>query len=283
MLEPKNSFLRGVPTNNQLTLTLLRMGEAHSSPIPPIRGTRPSDANICLDVQVDQVPLSASHHEIEEAIEPSQVPNGQSPSSQPANPNKTSQENDAEESGKPKHRHLSRIIDIFKGNTKAVVETKLAVDHVRATAGSHKARGHLGVLPEKKNLIYSGPREFIARFDGKKGWLSITSPSSSSKEERRLIFTTLNPRNQPSTIDISNQNQAEWSIEIRNIHRLKRATAFVSKMIERAVDWNEEAELLGSLEIEDEGGKTWRFTALTERDELFNRLVAVGNQKWVNM
>jgi hypothetical protein len=34
-LELRNSILKGVPTNAQLTLTLLRLGEANKSPLPP--------------------------------------------------------------------------------------------------------------------------------------------------------------------------------------------------------------------------------------------------------
>jgi len=63
---------------------------------------------------------------------------------------------------------------------------------------------------------------------------------------------------------------------------VKRATAFVSKPAEMAADWSEDTELLGSVEIDGEG-QTWRFTAIPERDALFNRLVAVGGQRWENM
>ncbi|EPQ50194.1 hypothetical protein GLOTRDRAFT_50913, partial [Gloeophyllum trabeum ATCC 11539] len=34
-LEPRNTFLKGAPTNAQLTLTLLRIAEAHKAPLPP--------------------------------------------------------------------------------------------------------------------------------------------------------------------------------------------------------------------------------------------------------
>jgi hypothetical protein len=35
LLELRNTILKGVPTNAQLTLTLLRIGEANKAPLPP--------------------------------------------------------------------------------------------------------------------------------------------------------------------------------------------------------------------------------------------------------
>jgi hypothetical protein len=285
MLEPKKYFffglrrhdtqlmcysniLRGVPTNNQLTLTLLRIGEAHRSPIPPIPSSRATNTND-LEFQIDQIPLKASRDELLRAIQPSSMPNGQGDHS--SSPNNTNANEGEKE--KPKHRLLSKVITSLKGNTKAVVKTKLAADHLRS---SPKARGHLGVLTKHKNLIYAGPAEFKARFDGKKGWLYITN-------EPRLFFTTEDARDQQGKIDVSDKSKILWSIALQDIHRLKRATAFMSKAAEMAAERWDDMELLGSLEVEDETEKTWRFTAIPERDELFNRLVALGNQRWENM
>jgi Protein of unknown function (DUF3292) len=35
LLEIRNTLLKGVPTNAQLTITLLRIGEANKAPLPP--------------------------------------------------------------------------------------------------------------------------------------------------------------------------------------------------------------------------------------------------------
>lgn len=279
-----SNILRGVPTNNQLALTLLRIGEAHHSPLPPAPSMKATHTNNLPNVQIDEVPLPASQHEIRQAIEPSPMPKStEDHSSSPSNPNDDS---DSNEPSKPPHRHLSKFISLLKGHTKATVESKLAIDHVRAKAGSSKAQGHLGVLPKKKNLIYAGPAEFKARFHGEKGWLYIattsTSPNSTSATEPRLLFITEDPRNQESKIDLADKSKILWEMAIKDIKRVKRATAFVSKPAEKAADWSQDTELLGSLEIDGEG-KTWRFTAVPERDALFNRLVAVGGQRWENL
>lgn len=255
-----SNILRGVPTNSQVTLTLLRVGEAHRSPLPPGPPTKPSDPNRSPG-SIEKVPLSASPQEKLQAIKPA--------SANPSGTNEGEQE-------KPKHKRLSKVITLLKGNTKAVVNAKLAVNHARR---SEKAKGQLGVLVKEEDLIYAGPADFRARLDGKQGWLRITYIAS----QTHLVFTTRDPRPQQGSIDDSDDKQIIWSMAVKDIHRLKRATAFASKLAEKAADWSEDSELLGSVEIDDENGKTWRFTAIAERDELFNRLVAVGEQRWENM
>lgn len=276
-----------MPTNNQLTLTLLRIGEAHNSPIPPVPDTKATDANKLPDVKIDDIPLNATRKEVADAMYPSDMPKGQVDHS--SSPTTANAEQDAGEGEKekPKHRHLSKVImGLLKWSTKATVETKLVVDQVRATAGSHEARGHIGVLPKTKYLIYAGPAEFVARFDGKRGWLCITSPmhpaSTFSTTSPRLIFTTTDPRGKHDQLDLFDKSNTLWSINIADIYRLKRASAFAAKTAEKSAQ-AQDKDLLASLEIEDKMNKVWRFTAIPERDELFNRLVAVGPQRWENM
>ncbi|KAN0119385.1 Protein of unknown function (DUF3292) domain containing protein [Hyaloscypha variabilis] len=253
-----SNILRGVPTNNQLTLTLLRIGEVHNSPLPPVPPTKSTDDNNPHHVHIDQIPLNASHHDFVQAIEPSPMP-----------------KTDGNQSSSPDNSNS-------KGTaSKATVEAKLVVDHARAVVGSSKAQGHLGVLPKKKTLIYAGPGEFKARFEGKKGWLYLTSETTSSTNPTRprLIFVTEDPRNQKSEVHASEESKTLCSIALQDIYRLKRATAFINKPVKKAASWSEDTELLASLEIENERGGTIRFTAIPERDALFNRLIALGNQR----
>lgn len=244
----RSNILRGVPTNNQLTLTLLRIGEANQTPIPPVPSSEPDDLNQKQIINVDDIQLDATDAEIHHAVEPSGNMEKRHPQ---------------EEQDPQKHKRLSKIMRMLKGNTKAAVETKLAVDHVRAKMGSEKAKGHLGVLPKKKNLVHAGPSEYKSRYEGKRGWIYIT--------ENSVLF--------------SEKDKSNPVVEIPfvDIKALKRATAFSMKTAEIAADWGTEQELLGSVEIDGLNDKTWRFTALPERDELFNRLVAIGSQRWENV
>jgi hypothetical protein len=46
------------------------------------------------------------------------------------------------------------------------------------------------------------------------------------------------------------------------------------------VGWVTERMVADGVEIVEKGGGRWRILALRERDELFNRLVAMGGQRW---
>ena len=227
--------------------------------------SKPNDPDNKKALDIDKIPLDAAEPEVFNLITPS-------PTEKLHSHGNVDDYRETEE--KPKYQRLSKIVRIFKGNTKAVVETKLAVDHARAAVGSTKAKGHLGVLPEKKNLVYAGPSEFKSRFNGKPGWVVITKSGNPT-----LIFTQDDPRHQQSAKKV----ESVFEVAIRDITRLKRATAFVNTAVEKVADFSTDKELLGSVEIDDQSGKTWRLTALPERDELFNRLVAIGGQRWENI
>ncbi|KAM3075709.1 hypothetical protein ACMFMG_007840 [Clarireedia jacksonii] len=101
-----------------------------------------------------------------------------------------------------------------------------------------------------------------ARYDGKKGWLYITDNS--------ILFSHKEQGNSSSLV---------VEIPFADIKQLKRATAFSVKAAEVAAHWGSGTELLGSVEIDGLNDKTWRFTALPERDELFNCLVAISGHR----
>ncbi|KAM3080174.1 hypothetical protein ACMFMF_003583 [Clarireedia jacksonii] len=76
-----------------------------------------------------------------------------------------------------------------------------------------------------------------------------------------------------------NSSSLVVEIPFADIKQLKRATAFSVKAAEVAAHWGSGTELLGSVEIDGLNDKTWRFTALPERDELFNCLVAISGHR----
>lgn len=173
----------------------------------------------------------------------------------------------------PDHKHLSKIIRFFKGNAKSVVKAKLVIDHARAAIGSQKAKGHLGVLPKTKSIVYAGPSVYQCRYEGEHGWAVITESARPS-----LLFTRNDPR-----LMSSEKLTPRFEIAITDMKRLKRATALVSSAVEAMATSSSDQKLLASLEILDHEEKTRRLTAIPERDELFNRLIAIGNQIWENM
>ncbi|KAK5445269.1 hypothetical protein LTS15_010050 [Exophiala xenobiotica] len=255
LAEPKNNILRGVPTNNQIAITLLRIGEANRTPLPPVPTSKPDDPDHQNFIDPEDIPLNTTRAEIMDVTKPSAVEKAHG---------------DDNEEEKPKHKNLSRVVRFFKGNAKTVVETKLAADHVRAAMGSEKAKGHVGVLPKSTSIIYAGPSEYKCRFKGKQGWAVITETASPS-----VLFTRDDPR--PKS---SKKLESVFEIAVKDIKRVKRATTWANPAPESIAAVSSDKELLASLDIEDQNGKLWRLTAMPERDELFNRLVAIGSQRW---
>lgn len=260
----QSNILRGVPTNAQLTLTLLRIGEINHTPLPPVPSSKKDDPQGRTAIDPDDIPLEGTEGEKLDAINPSPMHKAHS---------HESGESKGDDEG-PKHKHLSKIVKVFKGQTKAGVDTKLGIDRVRAVAGSEKAKGHVGVLPKEEQIVYAGPTDFKARYKGKKGWVHITTG-----DKPAVVFTTQDKEPVTGLID----KDVEVSIAVSDIYILKRAAAFSNKVGEKLTEFSQDRELLSALEIQDAKEKTWRFTALPERDELFNRLVAMGNQRWVNL
>jgi Protein of unknown function (DUF3292) len=257
-LEIRNTLLKGVPTNSQLTITLLRVGEANKAPLPPPPSSDSAPADEAAELDTDDLAIDASHDEIQDAIRPDEATNG------------TQAHHEEHEH---KKRRGSKVINFLKGTTKAGVETKVGTDSLRATVGSGKAKEHLGALPRPADLLRSGPVDFKARYKGEKGWVYINTSATipcvgfskhKSKGTGEETDKSLNP---------------VWSIPIEDITELKKIGGYgwKAKII---VGWATSKNVVDGLEIMDKSGNTTRITAIVLREELFNRLVAMGSQKW---
>jgi Protein of unknown function (DUF3292) len=75
------------------------------------------------------------------------------------------------------------------------------------------------------------------------------------------------------------QQSAMFSIAIDDIQEIKKVggLSWAGKLV---VGWTLGSEVADGLEIFDSTGKMYKLTALNRRDEVFNRLVAIGNQRW---
>ena len=174
---------------------------------------------------------------------------------------------------KPKHHHGARILNFLKGTTKTGVDTKLGIDKVRATMGSETAKQHLGILPQPGEYLPSGPVDFKARYHGKKGWVYI----STSATTPCVSFST--HASDGTGEQTANELEPLFSIPIEDIRELKKVggLGWKAKIV---VGWATDKTVADGLEIVDAQGKSWRLTAIGLRDELFNRLIALGGQKW---
>ncbi|KAI0969028.1 hypothetical protein F4678DRAFT_440689 [Xylaria arbuscula] len=270
ILEMRNTVLKGVPTNAQLTLTLLRIGEANKAPLPPaplVRAPAPDKPAEVTDAELRatgaEPPLNATDEELEAAMQ-----------HDPQTAHETAGADiDAAKSGSHS-RTGSKIISAVKSAVKGTVKGAIVSDAARAKVGSRPAKNRLGVVPPAKADLLSGPVDFKARYDGRKGRIYIATKSTIPA----VGFST-----DVTTEVFGDEEKAElhprWSIAIGDIKELKKIGGYGWKA-KLVVGWSLGREVHDGLEITDRLGNVRRITALPLRDELFNRLIAIGGQKW---
>ena len=272
-LELRNTLMRGVPTNAQLTITLLRIGEANRAPLPPPPSSdeTPPDEAVELDKQqlLEDSQLDATHSELEDAV-----------TVDPDNP-------PTDTNTPPKKKGIgARIVSAVKGTTAGAVNTKLTADRARAVAGSGHAKDHLGILPSKsemRNADTEGPITFKGRCHGRRGAVfidsSISPPSSDGHLPRSpcVYFSTDTEANEE--IEHGKRSKISWAVSIADIAEVKKigGLGWKGKLI---VGWATEREVKDGIEITTKTGKVHRATAIKEREELFNRIISMGQQIW---
>lgn len=280
-LEIRNTLLKGVPTNAQLTITLLRIGEANRAPIPPPPSTTEPPPEVPADIDkqaLTDAGLDASHSEIEDAITVDHPSDGE-PGSGSAHP-----EDQGAAPPKKKTGFGAKIVSAFKHTTATGVEAKLTADSARAAIGSDHAKQKKGILPTKSEAAkrpVEGPVEFLGRYKGRKGAVYIdssVSPASGEHPESPCVyFTTRLDGNE--IVESIPSNKIEWSVAIRDIAEVKKigGLGWKGKII---VGWATDREVKDSITIVDRRGNEYKATALAQRDELFNRLASMGQQVW---
>jgi hypothetical protein len=270
LLELRNTILKGVPTNAQLTITLLRIGEANKAPLPPpphINAPPPDKPAEVTDKDLRATgadyPLNATQAELDEAM-----------SHDPTHTQETDGA-DIDASKDAKHgKKGSKILGFFKGTAKGGVETTIGTDKLKAKVGDHHARDRLGAVPPRNADLTSGPVEFKARFEGKKGHVYITTKATIPC----VAFSTDSTIEKIGAVDREDLHPL-WSIPIGEIKELKKVGGFGWKA-KLVVGWAMDREVADGLEIVTKDGDKKKVTAMPLRDELFNRLVAMGGQKW---
>jgi hypothetical protein len=174
LLELRNTILKGVPTNAQLTITLLRIGEANKAPLPPPPRTDEGPAEKPVAVTDKELratgadwPLNATQEELDAAM-----------AHEPEVAHETGGK-DIDAAKDQKHgKKGSKILNFFKGTTKGAVNTAIAADTVKAKTGSTHAKQRLGVVAGHNEVFTSGPVEFKCRYNGHKGHAYITTKST---------------------------------------------------------------------------------------------------------
>ncbi|KAJ3794438.1 hypothetical protein GGU11DRAFT_730253 [Lentinula aff. detonsa] len=266
-LDIRNTILLGVPTDNQLTLTLLRLGEANKSPLPP------PPTIVANDDGLENSPSSPP---------PTAHPNDLPPEySEQVQEVHAASENSSEEVGEessPKSARKSKgskLLGLVKGTTKAGVDGVLGVEKVKAVVGSQQAKAKTGIVQPveavEKAQRDDGPSMFRGKWKGKHGMLTVSTTAT----QPLVAFSTLGRKKEMD----SPAETAVWSLLINEVVEVRKVGGFgwKGKMI---VGWSTGDRVIDGLEIVDAKGNVYLITALPRRDELFNRLVSIGNQRW---
>ncbi|KAF2019628.1 hypothetical protein BU24DRAFT_365220 [Aaosphaeria arxii CBS 175.79] len=270
LLELRNTVLKGVPTNAQLTITLLRIGEANKAPIPPpphIDSPPPEQPTDITDSQLRATgadwPLNATQEELDEAM-----------SHDPSVAASTSGA-DIDASKASKHgKKGSKILGFFRHTAKGGVQTAIGSDKLKAAAGSSHAKNRLGAVPHPDEDLTSGPVAFKCRYKGKKGHAYITVKAT-------IPCVAFSTDETVETIGAVERDDLHplWSIPVGEISELAKVGGYGWKA-KLVVGWAMGREVADGLDIVQRDGSTTRVTAMPLRDELFNRLIAMGGQKW---
>lgn len=214
LLELRNTLFKGVPTNAQLTITLLRIGEANKAPIPPPPLSNHAPPSHPAHMNEDHLsstgadnPLGASDAEIALAK-----------AHQPGVADQTTG-SDIDASKAQHHgKKGSRLLGFFKSGVKASVETAIGADRLKAKVNLGHAKDRLGNIPEPddpSNL--TGPTDFKARFNGKKGHMYVSTKATIPC----VSFTTDHSVEKIGTQDREDLHPV-WSIAIADITEIKK-------------------------------------------------------------
>ena len=99
----------------------------------------------------------------------------------------------------------------------------------------------------------------------------VEADSNRSADTHLLVF----PLPEDTEVDV----HPEFTMSISDIRELRKVGGYgwKSKMV---IGWATGREVLDGLEITDKDGKKVILTTIKGRDELFNRLLSMGNHKW---
>lgn len=174
---------------------------------------------------------------------------------------------------------------MFKGATHTGVSTALSADPIKALAGSRAAQNRLGAVPPKppppdaKPPPAAGPVAFPCRHHGKRGTLFIVPTTASPC----VAFVREHRHHRPldsSHCSDDRDGAAEFTVAVNDIREIRKVGGLGWKT-KLMVGWSMDREVVDGIDLADRHGAHWQLTAVPMRDELFNRLIALGSQHWL--
>ncbi|KAF5985361.1 hypothetical protein FBULB1_2931 [Fusarium bulbicola] len=265
----ERTVFHGIPTDSQLTIALLRQGERNKAPLPPSPEPKcppleePHDLDgDALSASAGDRPVGASSEEIRKAAqgEPGVV-----------------QDTGGDDHEYPDHetggKKRGKLLAVVKPVVQAAAKTVIGVNKIRAKTGTVSAKSRVGVASTRDEPSIAGPVEFTCRWQGEKGYVCLTTDIDSPC----LCFS----RRSVGDSDDSSYHDVlpTWTIPVKGITTLNKYSGYGAKA-KLLAGWALESEITDGLEIVESDGKSYLITAMARRDQLFNRLCAIGDQKW---
>ncbi|RDA85874.1 hypothetical protein CP532_4898 [Ophiocordyceps camponoti-leonardi (nom. inval.)] len=260
----RNSVLKGVPTNAQLTITLLRIGERNKAPLPPPRKTKsPPKAESDWGAAEELNNMGATDEEKRHALEPAAQPNG---------------DDELNDERERRGTQTNRLFNLVKKAARGGVAAALTADKAKAVVGAKRARQRLGVVRQTSSTgkkgeghydahdAEGGPVRFPARYQGRRGNAYVTSTATA-------------PALSWMSTSSSGKSEPVWTVAIGDIDQISKVggLGWKSKML---VGWALDSQIVDGLVVRTKQGVEYHLTAIVVRDELFNRLIAIGSQMW---
>jgi hypothetical protein len=247
ILTNHRTLLKGIPTNAQLTLTLLRIGEINSSPLPPPPDTEDKDSSSLIRRKARAV-----------------IASNAAPTKLEATDSK---------------RWFFKILRIVRRTIATAIKSHGAFDRAMRIANSAHTRTLLELLAKKDWFAApTGPLKFEAKFQRKRG----TAVIDSTQEPPVMYFTTTQSA---SIDDLKLESQKKGSvlfqIPVSDITELKKTEGLGWKgklIVELTAGSKEAAD--GLVISGNESEQAYHLTGMKARDQLFNRLIAIDAQFW---
>ncbi|OGM40056.1 hypothetical protein ABOM_011419 [Aspergillus bombycis] len=264
-LNLQNTLLKGVPTNAQLTLALLRLGEINSTPLPP----PPSSYNNEPLWPIRRKPfgkiMSGAN---DEGASSSLVSQTQSPKPELSK-------------AEARKKKWSKILRFIGRTIATAMKGHIAFDRAMRVTESVNTKTLIGLLSRRgwATAAPLGPLKFEAKFERKRGTVVIDS----SQEQPVLYFTTTQSA-KLDDLQLENQKKSAvlFQIPITEIKELKKTEGLGWKgklIVELTADTKHSIDGLVISRMEPHY-QSYHLTGMRGRNQLFNRLIAMDAQFW---
>ncbi|GMG11187.1 unnamed protein product [Aspergillus oryzae] len=253
-----------VPTNAQLTLALLRLGEINSTPLPPPPTSHNNEPLWPIRKPFGSITSGKNKDEPSSALI-SQTPSPKLELSK----------------AEARKKKWSKILKFIGRTIATAMKGHIAFDRAMRITESANTKNLIGLLSRRGWITAPpvGPLKFEAKFERKRGTVVIDS----SQEQPVLYFTTC----QSAKLDdlrLENQKKSAvlFQIPINEIKGLKKTEGLGWKgklIVELTAGTKDSIDGLVISRMEPQY-QSYHVTGMRGRNQLFNRLIAMDAQFW---